>query len=193
MLSRAWRDSNAIGTRADRVGRERVGGRRGCRGHHHSRTVGQYGKQRRERLVELQDDGRGIHHLDRGDGRKLAFTSGFAHRLHPLDVRFDRLGIERRAVMEGHVFTQRQGEGGAVVVPAPFRRQLRHDPQALVDVQQLVAHRVEDDAARIGSAGRRIERIGVVLQCDAQGRGQRARSRHAQQRGQNRDFSCICH
>ena len=47
-------------------------------------------------------------------------------------------------------------------------RELRHDVQLLVDVEQLVADRGEDDAPDIGARQRRIEHVGILGEPDAQ-------------------------
>ena len=59
------------------------------------------------------------------------------------------------------------------------QRELRHDIQILVDVEQLVAERRKDDASDIGPRERGVEHIRVFGQSDAQcrlGRRQSARS-----------------
>src|SRR5262249_26011903 len=47
-------------------------------------------------------------------------------------------------------------------------RQLRHDVGLVVDVEQLVTQRRKDDARGVEARQRRIERIAVVAQPDAQ-------------------------
>ena len=47
-------------------------------------------------------------------------------------------------------------------------RQLRHDGQLFVDIEQLVADRGEDDARGIGALQHRVEHVGVIAQPDAQ-------------------------
>ena len=58
------------------------------------------------------------------------------------------------------------------------QRELRHDVELFVDVEQLVAKRREDDAADIGARQRRIENVGIFGEPDAQrGLGVSARCR----------------
>ena len=47
-------------------------------------------------------------------------------------------------------------------------RELRHDVELRVDVEQLVAHRGEHDAPDIGTRGGRIEIVGILGKADAQ-------------------------
>ena len=72
-------------------------------------------------------------------------------------------------------------------------RELRHDVQLLVDVEQLVAERGEDDAADIGARQRRIEHVGILGQADAQRRSaaiaRRDRSRRAPRSDERRECS----
>ena len=76
------------------------------------------------------------------------------------------------------------------------QRQLRHDVELVVDVEQLVAQRREHDAADVGARQRRVEHVGVLGQADAQrrlrhgcGAGQHERRRHADK---SEAFSCDC-
>ena len=56
------------------------------------------------------------------------------------------------------------------------RRELRHDVELLVDVEQLVAQRREHDAADERARERRIEDVGILGKADAQRlRGRRQR------------------
>ena len=52
--------------------------------------------------------------------------------------------------------------------------ELGHDLEIRRDVEELVAERREDEPADVGAADRRIERVGIVVEPDAQhgaGRG----------------------
>ena len=77
-------------------------------------------------------------------------------------------GVERLAVMELHARPELDGDGLAVGRGLLAERQLRHDVELVVDVEQLVAQRGEDDAADIGARERRIEHVGILGQPDAQ-------------------------
>ncbi|MGY4496699.1 hypothetical protein ACVWYH_000626 [Bradyrhizobium sp. GM24.11] len=59
-------------------------------------------------------------------------------------------------------------EALAVVEGLARQRELGHDVELLVDVEQLVAERGKHDAADIGARHRGIEDIGVLGETDAQ-------------------------
>ena len=94
---------------------------------------------------------------------------------HPLEVVADGLGVERLAVVEGHVVAQREGPLGAVLVGRPLRGELRHDLGAAgLDAEEALEH-LAGDAERLavggvvgvehlGGTGRtEDERVGVSL------------------------------
>ena len=93
-----------------------------------------------------------------------------------------RLGVERLAVVEFDVRAQLDDERFAVVQGLVRQRQLRHEIELLVDVEQLVAERREDDAADIGAREGRVEHVRVLGEADAQGglrrRGPDGRGKH---------------
>ena len=75
-------------------------------------------------------------------------------------------------------------------------RELRHDLQLLVDVEQLVAQRREDDAADEGARQRRVEHVGILGQADAQvvwagARADSGSSSAARQRRRAKSSSCV--
>jgi hypothetical protein len=87
-----------------------------------------------------------------------------------LDREFCRFGIERLAVVEFDVrpefYRHLLAVGGGLV----RQRELRHDVELLVDVEQLVAERREHDTTDIGASERRIEDVGVLGEADPQRR-----------------------
>src|SRR5512132_650145 len=64
-------------------------------------------------------------------------------------------------------------------------RQLRHDVDVLVDVEQLVAQRGEHDAADVGAGQCRIEHVRVLGQTNSQ-----RRLRHDHRTGQENGHNC---
>lgn len=70
-------------------------------------------------------------------------------------------------VLECHPFAEVHGQFGLVVVPFPARGKLRNDVEVRVDIHELVAHRIENDAAGIGSTERRVQGIRIILHADA--------------------------
>ena len=90
---------------------------------------------------------------------------------HPVEGELDRLGVERRAVVEGHALLQREGVGEAVGGHLPALGQarddlafVRHPDQRLADVE-----RDADRGVEVGHA-----RIEVAVKVAAEGIGQGA-------------------
>src|SRR6202790_1868103 len=81
---------------------------------------------------------------------------------------FGGLGVERFAVMEFVPGPQLDRHLLAVGGGLMRQRQLRHDVELLVDVEQLVAECREYDAADIGARHGRVEDIGILAKPDAQ-------------------------
>ena len=89
----------------------------------------------------------------------------------------DRFRVHGFAVVEADALAQLDGDGFAVLGGLVRQRQLRHDVEPLVDVEELVAERRECDAADVGTRQRRIEHVGILGQTNAQrglGHGRRA-------------------
>jgi len=96
------------------------------------------------------------------------------------EVEPHRLRVDRLAVVEAHVRAQLEGDRFAVLAPLPVGGELGHEAQAGIVIHQLVAQAGEDDAPDEGARDMRIERVGVLLQADAQmlragGRGMQRR------------------
>ena len=87
-----------------------------------------------------------------------------------LEAHLDGLGIHRLPVVELHPLAQLDGDRLAVLGGFMRERQLRHDVELVVDVEQLVAQRREHDAPDVGARQRGVEHIRVLRQADAQGR-----------------------
>ena len=167
--------------RAHRLGAE-VGalGLRRLRRDHHAGAIGERGQDRRERRREVELDRRRVDDVDARDRPQLAAPVRAGHRLVALDVELHRRRVELLAVVEDDVVAQLDRQRLAVGAPLVAGGELRHDLQLLVDVEQLVAERREDDAADEGARQRRIEDVGVLGQADAQGLRLRCERRQAE-------------
>ena len=143
-------------------------GLRRLRRDHHAGAVGERGQDRRERRRQVELDRRRVDDVDARHRPQLAAAVRAGHRLVALDVELDGGGVELLAVVEGDVGAQLDRQRLAVGRPLVAGRELRHDGELLVDVEQLVAKRREDDPADEGARQRRVEHVGVFGQADAQ-------------------------
>ena len=147
-------------------------------------SSGENGADRLSRTVDRVD------HVDARHRRELAAAVRARHGLVALDVELDRRGVELLAVVEGHAGAQLERQRLVVGRPLVAGRELRHDLQLLVDVEQLVAQRREDDAADEGARQRRVEHVGILGEADAQGlrlrRERRRRPSSKRRRGDGR-------
>ena len=116
------------------------------------------------RRAEVQPDGRVVDHVDRGD--VLQVGAGVVRRLlRPVEARLDRIGVDRRAVVEGDVVPEVQRERQAVVGELPGLGQHGADLGGVrvsgrADIGQAVEHRVEvlGTADALGDDAMRIQR-----------------------------------
>ena len=90
------------------------------------------------------------------------------HRHVAIEREFRGLGVERLAVVEFDAGPQLDEDLLAVGGGLVRQRQLRHDVELFVDVEQLVAERREHDAAHISARQRRIENVRILGKPDAQ-------------------------
>jgi hypothetical protein len=86
-----------------------------------------------------------------------------------LEVVLDRGGVQLLAVVEGDAAAQLEDQRLVVGRPLVRGRELRHDVQLLVQVEQLVAQPREHDAADESARHGRVEDVRVLGQADAQG------------------------
>src|SRR6266704_5281014 len=101
----------------------------------------------------------------------------------PLQREFCGFGIEGLAIVEFDAGPQLDRDLPAVIRKLMRQRELWHDVELLVDIEQLVAERCEHDAADIGARHGRVEDIGVLGKPNSQrGLGVDARSERQQQR-----------
>jgi hypothetical protein len=103
------------------------------------------------------------------DDRQLTAPVRALHVLVALEVVLDRFGVHLLAVVERDARSQLDHE--RLVVRRPFvrGRELRHDRELLVEVEQLVAQAREHDAPDERARHRRIEDVRVFRETDAKG------------------------
>ena len=167
-----------IGARADGIEPEFGAGLlRGLRRDHHAGAVAERGQQGRIRLLQVEAHRERIDDIDAVDRGELRLADQFRHRLVALDVEFDGRRVEFLPVMEGDAVAQLEGDHLAVLGDLPGGREARHDLQIGRDVDELVAQRLEDDAADEALAGRRVEEVRIVEKPDPQASAPKPRSR----------------
>src|SRR5258708_27441384 len=93
------------------------------------------------------------------EGRQLRFSERALHRQVALEREFRSLRIERLAVVEFDVWAQLDRDLLAVGGSFMRQRELRHDVELFVDVEQLVAKCREYDAADICARQRRVDKV----------------------------------
>src|SRR5215831_8288269 len=158
-----------VGPRAHRLGPETVAELLGRLGRdHHARAIGEGSEERNERLGEVEADGEvvdDVHALDLAD---LRLAEGAGRVEMTLDVEAHRLRVERLPVVELHARPQLEDDGALVGSPLVAGGELGNDLEIGGDVEELVAQRGEDEPAGVGAADGRIERVGVIVESDAQ-------------------------
>ena len=137
---------------------------------HRAGAVGELGNKRRIRIFQYEFDGEWVHHLDMVDAGEFRFTERAGHVDVPLDREFRSRGVERLAVMKFDAGPKLDRHFLSVGRSLVGQRELRHDVELLVDVEQLVAKGREYNASDIGSPHGRIEHVGIFGKADAQGR-----------------------
>ncbi len=158
-----------VGAGAHRMQTELVARRFGRLGrNHHAGAVGELGEQWRERFLQDEPDRHRIDDLDLVDRSQVGLAERALHREVAVEAVLGGLGVERLAVVERHARPELDGDGLAVGRGLLAERQLRHDVELVVDIEQLVAERGEDDAADIGARESRIEHVRILGKADAQ-------------------------
>ena len=89
--------------------------------------------------------------------------------------------------MEFHARPEFYGDRLAVGRSLVAQRQLRHDVELLVDVEQLVADGGEHDATHVGARERGVEHVRVLGKPDAQRRLGQRRAGDREKRGKRRE------
>ena len=112
--------------------------------------------------------GQRIDHLDAVERGKLGLAERGRQREVPVEREFRGLGIERLAVVELDARPQLDRHLLAVGGGLMGQRELRHEVELLVDVEQLVAERGEHDAPDIGARRGRVENVRILGKADAQ-------------------------
>jgi hypothetical protein len=113
-------------------------------------------QERGIRRLQDQLDGQRIDHLDGLDVVDLALAQAARHRQVAVQRELHGIGVEFFAILEEHVRPQMDDEMRRVLV-AVAGRELRHDVQAGIEIEEFVAHAGEDDAADIARTQRRVE------------------------------------
>ena len=109
--------------------------------------------------------------------RQLRFSERSREGEVPLQREFCGFRIEGLAIVEFDAGPQLDRDLPAVIRKLMGQRELWHDVELLVDIEQLVAERCEHDAADVGARHGRVEDIGVLGKPNAQrGLGVDARS-----------------
>ena len=85
-----------------------------------------------------------------------------------LDTEFDGGGVERFAILKLDAGAQLKHQAFVAVGPIPLGRELRHETEFGVDIDQFVAQCGKDDATGEGPGHGRVEHVGVVGQPDTQ-------------------------
>ncbi len=118
--------------------------------------------------LSSEPDRQRVDHLDLVDLRQLRLALGGFHIHVAVERELHRVGVERLAVVELDVRAQLDGDGLAVLRRLMGERELRHDVEIAVDVEQLVAQRREHDAPDIRAGEGRVEDVGILGKSDAQ-------------------------
>ena len=140
---------------------------------HHAGAIRQHGDQRRVGLRQMQPHRVRIDDFHRRHRLQLALAQAFRCTAVALQVGLHRIGGHRLAVVELHAVAQRHGQRQVVRRPRPRRGKLRYEIVLRVDVDQLVAHRGEYHAADEAAAAGRVQRVGILVESDAQRRRRR--------------------
>ena len=102
------------------------------------------------------------------DRLQLALAQALGRAAVAFQVGLHRIGIQHLPVVELYTVAQRHGQREIVRRPVPRRGELRHEVVLRVDVDQLVAHGGEHDAADEAAAACGVQRIRVLVEADAQ-------------------------
>ena len=130
-------------------------------------AVGKLRQKRRIRCLQYQLDGQRIDHLDRLDVVDLAAPQAARHRQVTIQRIFHRIRIELLAILKQHARPQMENEMGRIFIGVAGR-ELRHDVQAGIKVEQLVAHAGEHDAPDDSCRSASGRECRVLLQADMQ-------------------------
>src|SRR5438093_2247664 len=148
--------------------------RRGCGleglpRHHHSRTVHEVREERRERSLEIELDGVRVDDGERVDRCELTTSRRACGLDVTLDVPFDGLGVEDRAVVELHVLPQAERDALPVWRDIPLLRQPGDDLSARVDADDRVVYLVMHISIDEGARTKRIKVNRIVLEREHDG------------------------
>ena len=157
--------------------RRRPGAARTCRRppsppwrHHHPRAIRELRDQWRIGRLQNQLDGERIDDIDMVDRCQFRLSERARECQMPLQRKLCSFRSEGLAVVKLDTGPKLDGDFLAVGRRLVAQRELRHDIELFVDVEQLVAERCEHDAAHIGARHGRIEDIRILGEPDAKRR-----------------------
>ena len=158
-----------VGTGADRAQPEFVAGLLcGLGRHHHACAVGELRDQRRVGGLQYQLDGEGIDDIDMINGREFRLSEGARECQMPFQRKLCGFRSEGLAVVKLDAGPELDGHFLAVGGSLVAQRELRHDVELFVDVEQLVAEGREHDAAYVSARHGRVKNVRVFGQSDPQ-------------------------
>src|SRR5262249_31485945 len=112
----------------------------------------------------------------------------------PFEAVLGGRSVDRLAVVELDARPELDGHRLAVGRGLVAERKLRYDVRLLVDVEQLVAQRGEDDACGVEARRGGIEPVGIIAEADAQmALGEGAAGAQAESQGQGKDAGSLSH
>src|SRR5262249_574499 len=108
-----------------------------------------------------------VDHLDGLDRRQLARPVRALQRAVAVERELDRPGVHRRAVVELDAGAQLDGDSPAAVRDRrKLGGELRREPEALVDLVEVLADVRENNPAHVGASQRGIENVGILEERD---------------------------
>src|SRR5262250_368469 len=115
--------------------------------------------------LEPKADSEGIHHVDAVHRFQLAAPVRALHIEVAVERVADGLRVHGGAVVELDVGPELDGHGlAAVAHRGEVGRELGEDAQVFVDLVELLAHLLEDDAAHVGPREGGIEKVRVLVE-----------------------------
>ena len=131
----------------------------------HARPIGQGGQDRGEGRLQAQAHRQGVDDLDGGDQLQLAAPTRALQVEVAVEGEPDRLGVHQGTVVELHPRAQLDRHGLAPVGEGrQGRRELREDLEILVNLVQLLAHVLVNDAPHVGPRQRGIQNVRVLVE-----------------------------
>ena len=138
--------------------------------HHEARTFAEQAKQAGRWLLEIERYGRRIDDLDVIDDRleQLALWRCSGGVEPVVDIPFDGIRVERRAVVELHSRSKLEDDLLPVVLDLPALREVRLEGEVGAVSYQRVEYQVEHLALAELDRERRVEGLGICAETDGQ-------------------------